>query len=159
MHPKRGKLLDWFFPADLESVGGAILTELCRTDDKCSASSMKTSTDPLHAFGQACRQVSAVIGHPVVDHVIGMRGFPIVRPFVRNELNVRETIAPLQLGADGPESLCLLLRKGRIPDQHGILSRPIKRDTGRNDGIAIVDEHVPRSRKKHTDYPVPLAKN
>ena len=42
MHPKRGKLFDWFFPADVESVGGTILTELCRTDDKCTASSMKT---------------------------------------------------------------------------------------------------------------------
>jgi hypothetical protein len=55
MHPKRGKLFDWFFPADLESVGGAILTELCRTDDERSASSMKTSADPFHAFGQAHR--------------------------------------------------------------------------------------------------------
>ena len=41
MHPKRGKLFDWFFPADLESMRGAILTELCRTDDEGMPPSMK----------------------------------------------------------------------------------------------------------------------
>jgi len=82
MHPKRWKLFDWLFPADLESVGGTILTELCRTDDERSAFSMQTSADLLHAFGQARREVPTVIGHPVIDHVIGMRRFSTVRFFV-----------------------------------------------------------------------------
>ncbi len=34
MHPKRGELFDRFLPADVESVGRTILTELCRTDDE-----------------------------------------------------------------------------------------------------------------------------
>ena len=55
MHPKRGKLFDRFFPADVESVGRTLLAQLCRTDDERSASSSKNSADPLHAFGQAGR--------------------------------------------------------------------------------------------------------
>jgi hypothetical protein len=82
MHPKRGKLFNRFFPGDVESVGRAILTELCRTDDKRMASFSKNFADPHHTFGQARRSISAVIVHPVVDHIIGVRGFPIVRPFV-----------------------------------------------------------------------------
>ena len=53
MHPKRGELFDRFFPADVESVGSAMLTKLCRTDDKCMASPPKHSADRLHTFGQA----------------------------------------------------------------------------------------------------------
>ena len=93
----------------------------------------------------------------MVDHVIGVNGFSIVRPFVRNESNVREPIPPLQLGADGPESLCLLLRKGGMPYQNSIVSQPIKRDAGRNDSIAVLDEHVLGSRKDHTDFSILLA--
>ena len=48
--------------------------------------------------------------------------------------------------------------KGRIPNQHGIVSQPIKRDAGRNDGIAIVDEHTFGSRKDRADFPILLAK-
>ena len=55
MHPKRGELFDRFFPADVESMGGAMLTKLCWTDDERMASSPKHSADPLHAFGQAGR--------------------------------------------------------------------------------------------------------
>src|SRR4029077_7592081 len=86
-----------------------------------------------------------------------MGSFPIVRRFVRNESNVREPIPPLQLGADGPESLCLLLREGGMPYQNSIVSQPIKRDAGRNNRIAILDEHVLGSRKDHADFSILLA--
>ena len=33
MHPIRGELFDRFFPADVESMGRAMLTNLRRTDD------------------------------------------------------------------------------------------------------------------------------
>src|SRR5205085_4845226 len=118
---------------------------------------MKTSADPVHAFGQGLLWVSVAVGHPVVDYVIGVRGFPTVRPFMRNEPNVREPIPPLQLGANAPESLCLLLRKGRIPYQHGIVSQPIKRHAGCNHGIAMLDEHALGSRKHHADFSILLA--
>src|SRR6185436_8675595 len=98
----------------MESVRHTILTHLCRTDDERMASSPKNSADRLDAFGQPSRQVSTVIGHPVVDHVIGVRGIPVVQLLARNKSNVREPVPPLQLGADTPELLCLLLRKGRI---------------------------------------------
>ena len=140
MHPKRGELFDRFFPADMESMGGAMLTKLCRTDDERIASSPKHSADLLQVCSQTGQAVSSVIGHPVIDHIIWVRGFPIVRSFARNESNAREPIPLLQLGTDIPELLCLLLRKGWIPYQHGIVSRPIKRDAGRNHGIAILDE-------------------
>ena len=55
MHPKRGKLFDRFFPADVESMGRSLPAQLCRTDDERSASSLENSTDPLHAFSQAVR--------------------------------------------------------------------------------------------------------
>jgi hypothetical protein len=55
MHPKRGKLFDRFFPTDMESVGRAMLTELCRTDDERIASSPKSLADILDVFGQAGR--------------------------------------------------------------------------------------------------------
>jgi hypothetical protein len=55
MHPKRGKLFDRFFPADVESMGRSLPAQLCRTDDECIASSLESLTDLLHAFGQAGR--------------------------------------------------------------------------------------------------------
>ena len=55
MHPKRGELFDLFFPADMESMGRARLTELCRANDERIASFPKNSADPIHAFGQAGR--------------------------------------------------------------------------------------------------------
>ena len=39
MHPKRRELFDRFFPADVESVGRAMLTKLCRANDERSAAS------------------------------------------------------------------------------------------------------------------------
>jgi len=88
MHPKRGELFDRFFPADVESMGRAVLTKQCWTDDECMASSPKSSADRLHAFGQADWSVFTVIGYPMVDYVIGQKGFRLMRNFVRNESNM-----------------------------------------------------------------------
>ena len=88
MHSKSGELLNRFFPADMESVGRTLPAQLCRTDNERIAPSPENSADPLHTFGQPGRLVSAVIGHPVVDQVIGVRGFPIVLSFGWNKLNV-----------------------------------------------------------------------
>ena len=55
MHPKRGKLFNQLVPKNVESVGCAVLTELCRTDDKRMASCSKNLADPLQTFGQAGR--------------------------------------------------------------------------------------------------------
>src|ERR1043166_4478591 len=87
-----------------------------------------------------------------------MQSFLILQLVARNESNVREPLPLLQLGTDTPESLRLLLCKGRIPYQHGIASRPIKRDAGRSDGIAIVNEHMFGPRKNRTDFPILFGK-
>ena len=50
MHPKRGKLFNRFFPADVESMGSSKLTELGWADDERMASFPKNSADPLQAF-------------------------------------------------------------------------------------------------------------
>ena len=82
MHQKGGELFDRFFPADVESMELAMLTELFRADDERIASSPENSADPIHAFGQADRYVTTVIAHPVIDQVIRVSGFPIVQPIV-----------------------------------------------------------------------------
>ena len=50
MHPKRGKLFDRFFPADVESMGSSKLAELGWADDERMASFQKNSADPLQMF-------------------------------------------------------------------------------------------------------------
>lgn len=82
MHPKRGKLFNRFLPANLESMGRTLPAELCRTNDERMASASKDSADPLQPFSHVARQISAVVGRPVVDHVIRASSDPIVVPLV-----------------------------------------------------------------------------
>jgi hypothetical protein len=55
MHPKRGKLSDWFFPTDVESMGSSKLAELGWADNERRASFSKHSVDPHQALSQTGR--------------------------------------------------------------------------------------------------------
>src|SRR5262245_36714604 len=68
----------------------------------------------------------------------------------------RQPLPLLQLGALIPQLLRLPLRKSRQVDQHGVVSMPVERDTGRNGSISVVDQNPLGTRNNRANLAVLL---
>lgn len=95
MHAKSGKLFDRFLPRDPKTMGDTQRAKLGWSDDERMASFSKSLADAPHLFEKTIRQVSAAIGRPVVDHIIGMWGVSFIQVIFWNESNAREPIPSL----------------------------------------------------------------